>query len=73
MARLLGSKTVALNTNNAFNRRITYLEMEPLPLMPGDAVVLHDKLLHRGALNVGHHTRASLEFTMFVKRQVSAS
>jgi hypothetical protein len=43
-------------------------DMKLLPLAPGGAVVFHDKLLHRGALNVGSHTRVSLEFTMFVKK-----
>ncbi len=48
-------------------------ETQLLPLRPGATIVFHDKLLHRGALNVGHHTRVSLEFTMFVKKQPSAS
>jgi hypothetical protein len=44
-------------------------ELKLLPLAPGGAVVFHDKLLHRGALNDGNTTRVSLEFTMFVKKQ----
>ena len=35
----------------------------------GDAIVFHDKLLHRGAANNTNCTRVSLEFTMFVKDQ----
>ena len=38
---------------------------------PGDAVIFHDKLLHRGALNRGGATRVSLEFTMFVKKDTA--
>lgn len=44
-------------------------ELSPilLPMMPGDAVVFHDKLLHAGALNQGFYTRVSMEFMVFVK------
>lgn len=34
---------------------------------PGDAVVFHEKLLHRGALNMGQYTRVSMEFMLFVR------
>jgi len=35
---------------------------------PGDVIVFNDRLLHGGALNQGHFTRVSAEFTMFVKK-----
>ena len=33
----------------------------------GNAIIFNDRLLHRGAINRGNHTRVSLEFTMFIK------
>ena len=34
----------------------------------GNAVIFHDRLLHRGAINRGSKTRVSMEFMIFVKR-----
>ena len=35
----------------------------------GDALIFHDNLLHKGAVNKGSQTRVSIEFTILVKQQ----
>ena len=35
----------------------------------GDALIFHDSLLHKGAVNKGSQTRVSIEFTILVKQR----
>lgn len=39
---------------------------------PGQAVIFHDELLHGGAPNEAMHTRVSMEFTIYVKKNNNA-
>lgn len=42
------------------------LDLQLLPLAPGQLVLFHDKLLHGGMPNMGSTSRVSLEFTLLI-------
>ena len=43
------------------------MDVRLVPTEPGDAIVFHHDLLHRGAVNAGARMRVSLEFTLCVR------
>lgn len=51
------------------DERVEDLNVQLLPLNPGEMVMFHDRLLHGGVVNRGERCRVSFEMTIFVKEE----
>ena len=54
-------------TKPEFHGNAETIGLELLPLEPGDMVIFHDRMVHKGAVNRGTKCRVSVEMTLFFK------
>lgn len=53
-------------TKPKFDEDVNQLNIFNVPTKPGDFIVFHDDLIHRGMVNKSNKTRVSMEATLFV-------
>jgi hypothetical protein len=59
-------------TKPVFDEKLEELDVQLLPLAPGEMVMFHDRLLHGGVVNRGTRCRVSLELTIFFRKNFAA-
>jgi hypothetical protein len=59
-------------TKPVLDEKLEDLDLQLLPLAPGEMVFFHDRLLHGGVVNRGTRCRVSVELTLFFRKDFTA-